>query len=145
MHSSNSQNTSEKATMNETSISNVACPSASPRPLPIQAVVKLGGERGICPSKPGLASWEIFSRPSGTGGGSHVSPSTAPDFLYAALDTSAYAAFFTESRMRLVDPPSTTGNPGPCWATLSRPFGTEFLAGVLARTWKPVPFKEQTL
>jgi hypothetical protein len=26
-----------------------------------------------------------------------------PDFLYAALDRSAYAAFFTESRMRLVD------------------------------------------
>jgi hypothetical protein len=26
-----------------------------------------------------------------------------PDFLYAALDKSAYAAFFTESRMRLID------------------------------------------
>jgi hypothetical protein len=30
-------------------------------------------------------------------------PRTAPDFLYAALDTSAYAAFFTESRTRLSD------------------------------------------
>ena len=30
-------------------------------------------------------------------------PRTAPDFLYAALDMSAYAAFFTESRMRLID------------------------------------------
>jgi hypothetical protein len=28
-------------------------------------------------------------------------PSTAPDFLHAALDRSAYAAFFTESRTRL--------------------------------------------
>jgi hypothetical protein len=27
----------------------------------------------------------------------------APDFLYAALDKSACAAFFTESRMRLID------------------------------------------
>jgi hypothetical protein len=26
-----------------------------------------------------------------------------PDFLYAALETSACAAFFTESRMRLMD------------------------------------------
>jgi hypothetical protein len=33
-----------------------------------------------------------------------IVPSTAPDFLYATLDTSAYAAFFTESRMRLIDP-----------------------------------------
>jgi len=29
-------------------------------------------------------------------------PRTAPDFLYAALDISACAAFFTESRMRLI-------------------------------------------
>jgi hypothetical protein len=32
-----------------------------------------------------------------------VLPRTTPDFLYAALDTSAYAAFFTESRTRLSD------------------------------------------
>jgi hypothetical protein len=30
-------------------------------------------------------------------------PRTTPDFLYVALDTSAYAAFFTESRTRLSD------------------------------------------
>jgi hypothetical protein len=30
-------------------------------------------------------------------------PRTTPDFLYAALDTSAYTAFFTESRARLSD------------------------------------------
>jgi hypothetical protein len=30
-------------------------------------------------------------------------PRIPPDFLYAALDTSAYAAFFTESRMKLID------------------------------------------
>jgi hypothetical protein len=30
-------------------------------------------------------------------------PRTTPDFLYAALDRSAYAAFFTESCMRLID------------------------------------------
>ena len=29
-------------------------------------------------------------------------PRTTPDFLYAALDSSAYAAFFTESRTRLL-------------------------------------------
>jgi hypothetical protein len=33
-------------------------------------------------------------------------PRTIPDFLHAALETSAYAAFFTESRTRLRD--STT-------------------------------------
>jgi|ERR1700677_3262664 hypothetical protein len=30
------------------------------------------------------------------------SPRTDPDFLHATLDRSAYAAFFTESRMRLL-------------------------------------------
>ena len=51
-----------------------------------------------------------------------------PDFLYAALDTSAYAAFFTESRTRSVTPTSFTGNPGPSWAILSRPYGTDMRA-----------------
>ena len=51
-------------------------------------------------------------------------PRTTPDFLHAALDRSAYAAFFTESRTRLLDSTSYTGNPGPSWATLSRPSGT---------------------
>jgi hypothetical protein len=31
-----------------------------------------------------------------------VHPGLAPDFLHAALDRSAYAAFFTESRTRLL-------------------------------------------
>jgi hypothetical protein len=31
-------------------------------------------------------------------------PRTTPDFLHAALDRSAYAAFFTESRTRLLGP-----------------------------------------
>jgi hypothetical protein len=34
--------------------------------------------------------------------GSRRIPSTPPDFLYAALDISACAAFFTESRMKLI-------------------------------------------
>jgi hypothetical protein len=34
----------------------------------------------------------------------HVHPGLTPDFLYVALDASAYAAFFTESRTRLIDP-----------------------------------------
>jgi hypothetical protein len=52
-------------------------------------------------------------------------PRTTPDFLYAALDTSAYAAFFTESRTRLSDSTYFTGNPGPSWAILRRPYGTD--------------------
>jgi hypothetical protein len=39
---------------------------------------------------PGLTSWVILSRPCGTSLAGNE-PSTAPDFLYAALDTSAYA------------------------------------------------------
>jgi hypothetical protein len=35
-----------------------------------------------------------------------------PDFLYAALDTSAYAAFLTESRMRLIDSNKLHRKPG---------------------------------
>jgi alkylation response protein AidB-like acyl-CoA dehydrogenase len=35
-----------------------------------------------------------------------------PDFLYAAPDTSACAAFFTESRMKCAEAASCTGNPG---------------------------------
>ena len=36
-----------------------------------------------------------------------------PDFLYAALDATACAAFFKESRMKCANVPSCTGNPGP--------------------------------
>jgi hypothetical protein len=39
--------------------------------------------------------WDRFSQ--------CLTTSTDPDFLYAALDKSAYAAFFTESRMRFID------------------------------------------
>ena len=42
------------------------------------------------------------SRPFGTTPIASPLPRTAPDFLYAALDISACAAFFTESRMRLI-------------------------------------------
>jgi len=35
-----------------------------------------------------------------------------PDFLYAALDTTACAAFIKESRMRFAEVTSCTGNPG---------------------------------
>ena len=38
--------------------------------------------------------------------------STDPDFLYTAVENSAYAPFFTESRMRFIDSKSSTGNPG---------------------------------
>jgi hypothetical protein len=41
--------------------------------------------------------------PAGLGRFSNLYPGLTPDFLYAALDTSAYAAFFTESRTRLSD------------------------------------------
>jgi hypothetical protein len=40
-----------------------------------------------------------------------------PDFLYAALDTTACAAFITETRMKCAEATSWTGNPGwsrPC-------------------------------
>jgi hypothetical protein len=43
--------------------------------------------------QPSLRDWFVFQ----------FLPRTAPDFLYAAPARSAYAAFFTESRMRLVD------------------------------------------
>jgi hypothetical protein len=39
--------------------------------------------------------WDRFSQ--------CLETSTDPDFRYAALDKSAYAAFFTESRMRFID------------------------------------------
>jgi len=35
-----------------------------------------------------------------------------PDFLHAALDTTACAAFFKESRMKCAEAASCTGNPG---------------------------------
>jgi hypothetical protein len=43
--------------------------------------------------QPSLRDWSSF----------HMLPGIPPDFLYAALDASAYAAFFTESRVRLID------------------------------------------
>ncbi len=52
---------------------------------------------------PGLVSWGILSRPCGTGPSLSSKPRTTPDFLHATLDRSAYAAFFTESRTRLLD------------------------------------------
>ncbi len=52
---------------------------------------------------PGPVSWVILSRPFGTCHAARSNPRTAPDFLHAALDRSAYAAFFTESRTRLFD------------------------------------------
>jgi hypothetical protein len=46
---------------------------------------------------------EVPRRPCGTSSCCQILPRTAPDFLHAALDRSAYAAFFTESRTRLLD------------------------------------------
>jgi hypothetical protein len=39
-------------------------------------------------------------------------PALKPDFLYAALDATAYAGFVKESRKKRAEPPSCTGNPG---------------------------------
>jgi hypothetical protein len=44
-----------------------------------------------------------FSRPCGTARWHLLTQDLPPDFLHAALDGSACAAFFTESRMRLID------------------------------------------
>jgi len=60
--------------------------------------------------KPRIASWDILSRPfdklragsSGLVSCCQILPRTPPDFLHAALERSAYAAFFTESRARLL-------------------------------------------
>jgi hypothetical protein len=41
--------------------------------------------------------------PYGTSRAALLNPGLTPDFLHAALDRSAYAAFFTESRMGLSD------------------------------------------
>jgi hypothetical protein len=46
---------------------------------------------------------EGLSRPCGTDLAGDLYAALAPDFLHAALDMSAFAAFFTESRMRLID------------------------------------------
>jgi hypothetical protein len=67
-----------------------------------------------------------FSRPCGTARWHLLTQDLPPDFLHAALDGSACAAFFTESRMRLIDSTRPDRNPGPSWATLSRPYGTQF-------------------
>ena len=47
-------------------------------------------------------------------------PRTTPDSLYAALDTSACAAFFTESRMRLIDSNKAHTKSGYVWGIFSR-------------------------
>jgi hypothetical protein len=39
-------------------------------------------------------------------------PALNPDFLYAALDANAYAAFVKESARSAPEPSSCTGNPG---------------------------------
>jgi hypothetical protein len=73
---------------------------------------------------PGLTSWVILSRPCGTGLGGNVDP---------ALPRISCTLLQTHLRMRLSSrkaargslvPPNCTGNPGTCWATISRPFGT---------------------
>jgi hypothetical protein len=75
-------------------------------------------------SLPSTAYWVIFSRPYGTNHAFRPNPGLTPDFLHAALERPAYAAFFTESRTRLIDSTKLHRNPGPSWATLSRPSGT---------------------
>src|SRR5580698_5156026 len=52
-------------------------------------------------------------------------PSGLNVFRHAALDRSAYAAFSRKAAQGSLAPPNCTENPGPSWATLSRPFGTE--------------------
>jgi hypothetical protein len=49
-------------------------------------------------------------------------PRTDPDFLHATLDRSAYAAFFTESRTRLLGSISAQEIRVPSWEILSRPW-----------------------
>jgi hypothetical protein len=44
----------------------------------------------------------------------------APDFLYSALDKTAFAAFVKESRMRCATATSCTGNPGLAPSTALR-------------------------
>jgi hypothetical protein len=83
---------------------------------------------------------------SGTGRSSNTPPSTTPDFLYAALDTSAYAAFFTESRTRLIDSTkfhrksgSVLGysQPSPFGKLRAGSAGLNFERAVLTQTLQP--------
>jgi hypothetical protein len=64
--------------------------------------------------------------------------------MYAALDTSAYAAFFTESRTRLSDSNKLHRNPGPSWAILSRPYGTDRDKPGELICFQPVRYKSGT-
>jgi hypothetical protein len=51
-------------------------------------------------------------------------PRTTPEFLYAALDRSLRRLSSQKAARGSVVPPSGAGNPGPSWATFSRPSGT---------------------
>jgi hypothetical protein len=70
-------------------------------------------------------SWVALSRPYGTTRWPNANP---------GLPRISCTLLWTRPRMRLslrkaargsVTPTSYTGNPGPSWATLSRPFGTD--------------------
>jgi hypothetical protein len=49
-----------------------------------------------------------------------------PDFLYAALDVSAYAAFFTERRRRLIDSNKPHRKSGKKPLFILEPLGVKF-------------------
>ena len=50
----------------------------------------------------------------------HRNPGSAPDFLYAALDTTACAAFIKESRMKFANANQLHRNPGSAVIDLDR-------------------------
>jgi hypothetical protein len=86
---------------------------------------------------PRIASWVFSAVPAGLIFLSNLSPGLPRDFLYAALDKSAYAVPASRDPRGSLTPPSYTGNPGPSWATLSRPSGTQLTRVVLTQTPKP--------
>ena len=66
----------------------------------------------------------LLNRPFGTDRDGAPYPGLTP-FPVRSSGHVAHAAIFTESRTRLSASTSFTGNPGPSWAILSRPFGTD--------------------
>jgi hypothetical protein len=81
---------------------------------------------------PGLTSWDIFSRPCGTGLGCYLYPGLRPGLLSAVptglvsvvISTQDFVLGYSQPSLRdwsrLLSLPRTSS-----WATLSRPFGTD--------------------
>jgi hypothetical protein len=71
-----------------------------------------------------FSSWQQLEKGSGRSAGLNA-PGSLPDFVYAALEKTASAAFIEKSRMNLPAPTNSTGNPGLAAAEISARCGTD--------------------